>query len=297
MSADSPAVRRATIADLQSARDANKKFAVVTAYDRATAEIAEAAGIGAILVGDSLAQVALGHESTVRIGMEEMLHHVAAVVRSTSAPLVIADMPFLSYADEAIAVSNAGRFIREAGAGAVKMEGGAEMASITAALARSGAPVIGHIGLTPQSALAEGRPRVKGRAPDAAEALIADALALEAAGAAAIVIELVPTELAAAITARVRIPTIGIGAGNGCSGQVQVMPDLLGLLAGRPPRHARPFANLREKAISAIEMWRADVEAGNFPGDAESIEGDDALRSALEAIIANDPARRDAPRA
>ena len=169
------------------------------------------------------------------------------------------------------------------GAGAVKMEGGAEMASITAALARSGAPVIGHIGLTPQSALAEGRPRVKGRAPDAAEALIADALALEAAGAAAIVIELVPAELAAAITARLHIPTIGIGAGSGCSGQVQVIPDLLGLLAGRPPRHARSFANLRERAISAIEEWRAEVEAGTFPGVEESVAGDEVLRSALGA--------------
>ncbi len=295
MSGQSPTSRRATIADLQAARDVKTPFAVLTAYDRGTAEIAEAAGVRAILVGDSLAQVALGHESTVRIGMDEMLHHVAAVVRSTSAPLVVADMPFLSYADEAIAVANAGRFLREAGAGAVKMEGGAEMAPIVGALARSGAPVIGHIGLTPQSALTEGRPRVKGRAPEAAAALLADALALEAAGAAAIVIELVPAELAAAITARLHIPTIGIGAGNGCSGQVQVIPDLLGLLAGRPPRHARPFANLRERAIAAIEAWRAEVEAGSFPGAAESIEGDEALRSALAALAAIDPARDNAP--
>lgn len=283
MSGQTAARHRATTADLQSARDAKRPFAVVTAYDRATAEIAEAAGVRAILVGDSLAQVALGHESTVRVGMEEMLHHVAAVVRSTSSPLVIADMPFLSYADEAIAVANAGRFLREGGAGAVKMEGGAEMAPIVGALARSGAPVIGHIGLTPQSALTEGRPRVKGRAPDAAAALIADALALEAAGAAAIVIELVPAELAAAITARLHVPTIGIGAGSGCSGQVQVIPDLLGLLAGRPPRHARSFANLRERAISAIEEWRAEVEAGTFPGVEESVAGDEVLRSALGA--------------
>ena len=277
---------RATVADLQAARDASQRFAVLTAYDRATAELAEAAGVRAILVGDSLAQVALGHESTVRVGMEEMLHHVAAVVRSTSTALVIADMPFLSYADEALAVENAGRFLREAGAGAVKMEGGAAMAPIVRALARSGAPVIGHIGLTPQSLLNEGRPRVQGRAPESAARLLSDALALEEAGASAIVIELVPAELAAAITERLHIPTIGIGAGAGCSGQVQVIPDLLGLL-GRPPRHARPFAALRETAIDALRAWRDEVEAGAFPGRAESIEADETLRASLADIDAS----------
>ena len=259
---------------------------MLTAYDRATAEFAEAAGVGAILVGDSLAQVVLGYESTVRVGMGEMLHHVAAVVRSTTTALVIADMPFLSYADPTIAVENAGRFIREAGAGAVKMEGGAEMAPIVSALAHSGAPVIAHIGLTPQSLLNEGRPRVHGRAPAAAAKLLADALALEAAGASAVLIELVPAELAAAITARLRVPTIGIGAGAGCSGQVQVVHDLLGLLSARPPRHARQFASLRESAVAAIRSWRTEVESGAFPGPAESVEADEELRASLAEIDA-----------
>lgn len=286
MSATTPRPARTTVADLQAARDAHRPFTMLTAYDRATAEIAEAAGVHAILVGDSLAQVVLGYESTVRVGMDEMLHHVAAVVRSTTSALVIADMPFLSYAEPKIAVENAGRFIRDAGAGAVKMEGGAEMAPIVNALARSGAPVIAHIGLTPQTLLNEGRPRVHGRAPASAAKLLDDALGLEAAGASAVLIELVPTELAAAITTRLRVPTIGIGAGAGCSGQVQVAHDLLGLLAGRPPRHARPFAALRESAIAAVRSWRAEVEAGTFPGAAQSVEGDDALRAALAAIDA-----------
>jgi len=277
-------VTRASVATLQAARDAGERFAVITAYDRATTELAEAAGILAILVGDSLAQVALGYESTVRIGMSEMLHHVAAVVRSSKRALVIADMPFLSYVDTATAATNASAFLREAGAGAIKLEGGAKMAPIVHALVASGVPVIGHIGYTPQSALQEGRVKAQGKEPAAAALLLADALALQEAGAAAIVIELVPAELAALITARLHIPTIGIGAGPDCSGQVQVVPDLLSLLDGAAPRHAGNYASLREQAVAGLTKWREDVAAGRFPTAAQSVAASEALRAALPTL-------------
>jgi 3-methyl-2-oxobutanoate hydroxymethyltransferase len=275
------AVRRTSVATLQGFRDTGQRFAVLTAYDRATAELAEAAEIPAILVGDSLAQVALGHESTVRVGMSEMLHHVAAVVRSSRTALVIADMPFLSYVDVATAATNASAFLRDAGAGAVKLEGGAEMAPIVRALVGSGVPVIGHIGFTPQSALQLDRARAQGKEPATAGQLLADALALQAAGVAAIVIELVPTELAALITQRLTIPTIGIGAGAACSGQVQVLPDLLGILSGPSPRHAGEYATLRDQALAGLTKWRADVAKGAFPTSAQSISATDELRAAL----------------
>lgn len=274
-------VRRNSVATLQALRDAGERFAVLTAYDRASAELAESAGIPAILVGDSLAQVALGHESTVRIGMSEMLHHVAAVVRSSRTALVIADMPFLSYVDVATAASSARAFLKDAGAGAVKLEGGAEMAPIVRALVESGVPVVGHIGFTPQSALQRDRARVQGKEPAAAAQLVADARALQAAGAAAIVIELVPAELAAHITQRLDIPTIGIGAGADCSGQVQVVADLLGILSGPPPRHAGSYASLRDQALAGITKWRADVASGIFPTTAQSVSASDELRAAL----------------
>ena len=277
----SSGARRASVATLQGFRDAGERFTVITAYDRATTELAEAAEIPAILVGDSLAQVALGHESTVRVGMDEMMHHVGAVVRSSRSALVIADMPFLSYVDVPTAAANAGAFVRDAGAGAVKLEGGKEAAPIVRALVESGVPVVGHIGFTPQSSLHSGRARAEGKDPAAAAALLADAAALQAAGAAAIVIELVPSELAALITARLRIPTIGIGAGPHCSGQVQVAPDLLGLLSGPAPRHAGAYATLRDVAVAGLARWRADVASGSFPGSAQSIAAGDELRHAI----------------
>jgi 3-methyl-2-oxobutanoate hydroxymethyltransferase len=216
--------------------------------------------------------------------MSEMLHHTAAVVRSTSTALVIGDMPFLSYVDVPTAAENAARFIRDAGAGAVKLEGGVAVAPIVAALVRSGVPVIGHIGFTPQSSLNESKPRVKGRLPEAAAALLEDAIALQEAGASAIVIELVPQELATAITSRLTIPTIGIGAGGGCTGQIQVLPDLLGLLGAAAPRHAGRIANLRDEAITALTTWRTNVESGDFPTAAQGIAGDPTLIAALNEL-------------
>jgi len=270
---------RHTVADMRAVHAAGGHFAVVTAWDRPTAEFAEAAGIHYVLVGDSL-----GYESTVRVGMSEMLHHTAAVVRSTSSALVIADMPFLSYVDAPTAAENAARFIRDAGAGAVKLEGGVAVAPIVAALVRSGVPVIGHIGFTPQSSLNESKPRAKGRLPEAAAALLADSIALQEAGASAIVIELVPQELAAAITSRLTIPTIGIGAGAGCTAQVQVLPDLLGLLGAAAPRHAGRIANLRDEAIAALTTWRTSVESGDFPTAAQGIAADATLIAALDEL-------------
>ena len=275
---------RYTVADMRAVRASGGHFAAITAWDRPTAEFAEAAGVQFILVGDSLAQVALGHESTVRVGMSEMLHHTSAVVRSTSTALVIGDMPFLSYVDVPTAAESASRFIREAGAGAVKLEGGVSVAPVVAALVRSGVPVIGHIGFTPQSSLNESKPRAKGRLPEAAADLLEDAIALQDAGASAIVIELVPQELAAAITGRLTIPTIGIGAGGGCTGQIQVLPDLLGLLGATAPRHAGRVANLRDEAIAALTTWRANVESGNFPTPAQAISADATLIAALDNL-------------
>jgi len=262
---------RHTVADMRAAHAAGSHFAVVTAWDRATAEFAEAAGIPFMLVGDSLAQVALGHESTVRVGMSEMLHHTAAVVRSTSTALVIGDMPFLSYVDVPTAAENAARFIRDAGAGAVKLEGGVAVAPVVAALVRSGVPVIGHIGFTPQSSLNESKPRAKGRLPEAAAALLEDAIALQEAGASAIVIELVPQELAAAITSRLTIPTIGIGAGADCDGQVLVVTDLLGLDAQFKPRFARRYLDGAALITSALDHYTRDVKSGSFPAAPETV--------------------------
>jgi 3-methyl-2-oxobutanoate hydroxymethyltransferase len=253
-----------------------ERLPMLTAYDHPTARILDEAGIPMLLVGDSLGQVLLGYDSTVRVTMTEMLHHTAAVVRGTRRALVIGDMPFLSYSTPDEAVENAGRFLREAGATAVKIEGGVRSARIVEALARAGIPVMGHIGWTPQSQLGlGGKVRVQGKSRETARALLSDAVAIQEAGAFAIVLELVPEQLAAVITSRLRIPTIGIGAGAGCSGQVQVVTDLLGL-GTFTPRHARKYADLEGSIRAAAEAWAADVTSGAFPGPAETVRMDEA---------------------
>ena len=216
---------------------------MLTAYDHPTARILDAAGIPLLLVGDSVGQVMLGYETTVRVTMAEMVHHTKAVVRGSQRAIVIADMPFLSYSTPDEAIENAGIFLREAGAQAVKVEGGVRSARMIETLVRAGIPVMGHIGLTPQSINTVGKVRVQGKNREQARALIADAQAVQEAGAFAMVLELMPAQLAAAVTDRVRIPTIGIGAGAGCSGQVQVITDLIGL-GDFIPRHARPYAQV-----------------------------------------------------
>jgi len=267
---------RLTVLDFARMHADGERIAMLTAYDFPTAQLVDEAGIPAILVGDSLGQVLLGYDTTVRVTMEEMLHHTKAVVRGTRRAMVVGDMPFLSYTTPEEALVNAGRFLREAGTQAVKVEGGVRAARIIETLVKAGIPVMGHIGLTPQAINTLGKVRVQGKSREQARTLLHDALAVQEAGAFAVVIELVPEQLAAAITARLRIPTIGIGAGAGCAGQIQVITDVLGL-GSFVPRHARPYADLRGTILAAATAYRADVEAGTFPGEAQSTRMDEAV--------------------
>jgi 3-methyl-2-oxobutanoate hydroxymethyltransferase len=277
MSATAQPARRLTVSDIGRMYADGERIPMLTAYDYPTARILDDTGIPMILVGDSLGQVALGYETTVRVTMEEMLHHTRAVVRGTRHALVIGDMPFLSYSTPDDAIDNAGRFMRDAGAQAVKVEGGVRSSRIIEALVKSGVPVMGHIGWTPQSQHGlGGKVKVQGKSRDAARSLLADAVAVQEAGAFAIVLELVPEQLSAVITSRLRIPTIGIGAGPHCSGQVQVIPDMLGL-GDFKPKHARAYADLQGTITDATKAWMADVVAGTFPGPAETVRMDDAV--------------------
>ena len=277
MSAPTDSPHRLTVADIARRYADGQRLPMLTAYDYPTAQILDEAGVPLLLVGDSLGQVLLGYESTVRVTMTEMLHHTKAVVRGTQQALVIGDMPFLSYSTVDEALENAGRFLQEAGAQAVKVEGGVRSARIIEGLVRSGIPVMGHIGWTPQAQHGMGgKVKVQGKDKSQARALLADALAVQEAGAFSIVLELMPAQLSGAITERLRIPTIGIGAGPECSGQVQVITDLLGL-GEFVPRHARSYTNLRESISQAARSFAADVAAGSFPGDAETVRMDDAV--------------------
>jgi 3-methyl-2-oxobutanoate hydroxymethyltransferase len=276
MSATTETVRRLTVIDIAKLYADGQRIPMLTAYDFPTAQILDQAGIPMLLVGDSVGQVMLGYESTVRVTMAEMVHHTRAVVRGTARALVVADMPFLTYATPDEALENAGTFLRDAGAQAVKIEGGLRSARIIEVLVRAGIPVMGHIGLTPQAINTIGKVRVQGKTREQARTLIADAQAVQEAGAFSMVLELVPEQLAAAITERLRIPTIGIGAGAGCSGQVQVVTDLIGL-GDFVPRHARPYAHVREAILEAATAYATDVAAGTFPGPDETVRMDDAI--------------------
>jgi 3-methyl-2-oxobutanoate hydroxymethyltransferase len=269
-------IRRLTVNDIARQYADGERIAMLTAYDYPTAQILDQAGIPLLLVGDSVGQVMLGYETTVRVTMAEMVHHTKAVVRGSARAMVVADMPFLSYATPDEAVENAGIFLRDAGAQAVKIEGGVRSARVIETLVRAGIPVMGHIGLTPQSINTLGKVKVQGRSRDQARALIADAFAVQESGAFSMVVELVPEQLAAAITERVGIPTIGIGAGAGCSGQVQVITDLIGL-GDFVPRHARPYAHVREAILAAATAYAADVAAGSFPGPEQTVRMDEAV--------------------
>ena len=275
MSAETQSARL-TIADVIKLYSDGQRFPMLTAYDYATAKLVDEAGVPIILVGDSLATVFLGYDSEIRITVDQMLHHTAAVVRGTKRAVVVGDLPFLSYATPAEAVENAGRFLREAGAQAVKLEGGVRSARQIEAVVKAGIPIMGHIGWTPQSKhVLGGKVRVQGKSLERARALVADAFAVQEAGAFAVVLELVPDQLARALTERLSIPTIGIGAGAGCSGEVQVITDLLGW-SDWHPRHAKPFANLRETILGAVREYAAEVEAGTFPGPEQTSSMDDA---------------------
>ena len=254
------------VTDFPAKKQRGEKLAILTAYDYATAFYVDAAGVDGILVGDTLGMVVLGHPTTLPVTMEQMLDRTAAVARAAQRAPVIADMPFLSYqVNDDEAVRNAGRFLKEAGAHAVKLEGGHRVAPLVQRLTETGIPVMGHLGMTPQSVHQFGGFRLQGRGRAASERVLADAVELEAAGAFALVLELVPAELAAAITKTLRIPTIGIGAGPACDGEVQVFHDLLGLCETLKPRHAKRYAEVGKLIQRAVAQYVAEVREGDFP--------------------------------
>lgn len=256
---------RITILDLQKAKQLSDTWPMLTCYDALTAALFDESGIPVLLVGDSAAMVMLGYDSTVPITVDELLVMVKAVTRSTKRALVVADLPFGSYqAGAADALTNATRMIKEGGATAVKLEGGARIAPQVAALVEAGIPVMGHLGLTPQSVNVFGGYKVQGKGNDA-EKLIEDALALQAAGAFAIVLEVIPAQLAKEVTAKLRIPTIGIGAGSGVDAQVLVWQDLMGLTADPAPRFVKRYFNLRDEMKSAVDRFATEVKTKKYP--------------------------------
>src|SRR6059036_3346079 len=264
----------------------SQKITCLTAYDYPTARLLDEAGVDVILVGDSLGMVVLGQENTLHVTIDEMLHHARAVRRGTHRALMVVDMPYGSYhTDSAESLRNAVRFVKEAGAEAVKVEGGERRLELIARLTEAEIPVMGHVGLTPQSVNAMGGYRVQGKTPGAAEQLLRDARAVEAAGAFAIVLEGIPRELAAEITRTVGIPTIGIGAGPDCDGQILVVHDLLGLTFNHTPKFARQYANIGEMISHAARQYCSDVREGGFPSDAESYHAQQATRDRKTMFI------------
>jgi len=254
-----------------SAAVSSKKITCLTAYDYPTARLLDEAGVDVVLVGDSVAMVMLGYDSTLPLTLEESLHHTKAARRGVRRALLVADMPYGTYhGDIHESVKNGMRFVKEAGAEAVKIEGGERRLELIARLTEAEIPVMGHVGLTPQSVNAMGGYRVQGKTPGTADQLLRDARSVEAAGAFAIVLEGIPRELAAEITKEVRIPTIGIGAGPDCDGQILVLHDLLGLAFNEAPKFARRYANVGEVISQAVKEYCAEVRDGSFPSDAES---------------------------
>jgi 3-methyl-2-oxobutanoate hydroxymethyltransferase len=258
---------KVTVQDFLKKKRENKKIVMLTAYDFPFAQIVDEAGIDAILVGDSLAMVVQGLENTIPVTMDEMIYHARMVSRAARNAMVIGDMPYLSYQisiEEA--VRNAGRFLKEAGAQAVKLEGGREVADKVKALTAAEIPVMSHIGLTPQALHRMGGYKVQGKTEEAAQRLIEDAKMLENAGAFSLIIEAIPSELARRITDEISIPTIGIGAGPYCDGQVLVIHDVLGLFERFTPKFVKKYGNLKEEALKAINKYKDEVEKGSFPG-------------------------------
>ncbi|MBM4417155.1 MAG: 3-methyl-2-oxobutanoate hydroxymethyltransferase [Chloroflexi bacterium] len=278
-----------TAADLARLKAAGAPIAMVTAYDYPTAALAEAAGVDALLVGDTLGMVVLGHTSTVPVTLGAMRHHVAAVTRAAQSTLVVADMPFLAYqVSHKQAMRGAASLIQQGGAGAVKLEGGRTVAGTIRRIVDAGIPVMGHVGLTPQSVHALGGYRLQANSGAAAQRLLDDVAALEEAGVFAIVLELVPAALAEAVTGRLTVPTIGIGAGAGCSGQIQVLHDLLGFVAypGQThiPRHAGRYADIATTIREAIGRYATDVRSGVFPAPGHAFNGSSELREFVSQL-------------
>ena len=273
---------RVSINDVKEMKAKKEKIVMLTAYDYSIAKLVDEAGIPLILVGDSLGMVILGYESTIPVTMDDMIHHTKAVVRGTKQAMVIGDMPFMTYhTSTADAMRNAARFIQEGGAQAIKLEGGVTVAETVKRIVDCGIPVMGHIGLTPQSVHQFGGHRVQGKTPEAAERLLKDAQALEQAGAFAVVLELVPAPLSKLISQKLNIPTIGIGAGPDCDGQVQVISDLLGLFSDFVPRHAKQYTKLAGSIRTALADYIAEVKDGKFPIPQNSSTMDESLLEEL----------------
>ena len=277
---------RVTITEIQEMKRKQEKIPMLTAYDYVTAKMVDEAGVPLILVGDSLGMVMLGYDSTIQVSMEEMLHHTKAVVRGAKKALIIGDMPFMTYqVSVSEALHNAGRFIQEGGAQAVKLEGGETVAETVKRIVDCGIPVMGHLGLTPQSVYQLGGYKVQGKTPELAEKLLKDACILEEAGAFAVVLECVPAPLARLITQRVNIPTIGIGAGPDCDGQVQVVSDILGLYPDFVPKHAKQYAKLAGEIKAAVADYIAEVKSVSFPSIKQSYTMDESV---LSKVIVNE---------
>lgn len=276
---------KTTVRQLAEMKKRGERIPMITAYDYTTAALADSAGIPVVLVGDSLGMVVLGHESTIPVTMEDIIHHTKMVVRGNKESLIVADMPFMTYQVEPTqALNNAARLLQEGGAHTVKLEGGENVAPTIRRIVDCDIPVMAHIGVTPQSVNALGGYRVRGRSVGQARQIVRDAQAVEAAGAYAVVLELVPAPLAGFITKQLSIPTIGIGAGSDCDGQVQVLHDMLGLFSDFVPRHARRYANLAQVIREAFTQYVEDVRDGSFPTAAESFSLDESILKQLEDL-------------
>ena len=272
-----------TVNTIREMKLKGEKITMLTAYDYTTARLVDEAGIHMILVGDSLGMVVLGYKTTIPVTMEVMLHHTRAVVRGVENALVIGDMPFMTYhVSLEDAMRNAARFIQEAGCQAVKLEGGVTVAEKVRKIVECGIPVMGHIGLTPQSINQFGGHKIQGKTPEAARRLLEDAVALDEAGVFSVVMETVPAPLAALISQKISVPTIGIGAGAGCDGQVQVINDVLGSYTDFVPKHAKQYAKLADIMSSAIAQYRDEVSSGAFPTEANSFPMDESVLKDLK---------------
>jgi 3-methyl-2-oxobutanoate hydroxymethyltransferase len=276
---------RIAVRDITRMKAKGEKIPMVTAYDYTTARLADAAGIPIVLVGDSLGMVVLGYDSTIPVTMDDMIHHVKMVARGAKKALIVADLPFMSYQiDQTQALTNVARLLQEGGAHTVKLEGGESVAETVRRIVECGIPVMGHIGLTPQSVNAFSGYRVRGRERQEAVQLLQDAKALEDAGAYAVVLELVPTPLAGLISQRLTIPTIGIGAGPDCDGQVQVLHDMLGMFTDFVPKHAKQYANLAQVIQDAFARYSQEVQEGAFPTEKESFTMNEEILNELTVL-------------
>ncbi len=275
--------KKLTIQDIIMMKQNGEKISMLTAYDAGFAGLLDSSGIDVILVGDSLGMVLLGYESTIPVTMEEMLHHCRAVKKGVNRAILVGDMPFMSYQVSASeAITNAGRFLKEAGCDAVKLEGGTEVCDTVKAIVRAGIPVMGHIGLTPQTASQLGGYKVQGKDAESARRLLESARALEAAGAFSIVLECIPAQLSQVISAAVTIPTIGIGAGRFCDGQVLVTHDMVGMFEKFVPTFVKKYANLAPQIKEAIAAYHEEVKAGEFPDEEQSFSMELDVSSLLE---------------